>query len=79
MVHIWVLMNNTLIYNAEETEQLGLNKNIKKKLQMNRVQHHKSFQEPSDDSRCCRKIAFSWISCLINLVGGVGGGGGYKI
>lgn len=30
MVHIWVLMNNTLIYNAEETEQLGLNKNIKK-------------------------------------------------
>lgn len=28
MVHIWVLMNNTLIYNTEETEQLGLNKNI---------------------------------------------------
>lgn len=38
-------------------KKLGLNKNIKK-LQMNRVQHHKSFQEPSDDSRCCRKIAF---------------------
>lgn len=73
MVHIWVLMNNTLIYNTEETEQLGLNKNIFfKKLQMNRVQHHKNYQEPSDDSRCCRKIAFSWISCLINLVGGGG-------